>query len=92
MTPVWLAFSAGIGLALCFFGGLWITVQRLPTARFPAFLTVTSACLRFGLCFIGFYLVMGEHWDRLLACVLGFAAVQTVWLYLSQRSLREAEA
>lgn len=90
MTSVWLAFSVGIGLALLFFGGLWITVQRLPAARFPAVLTVASAGLRFGLCLVGFYVVMGASWERLLACVLGFAAVQTIWLYRAQQKIHEA--
>lgn len=35
-------------------------------------LAIGSFLLRLGVSLIGFYLVMGAHWERLLVCLLGF--------------------
>ncbi|KJS18420.1 MAG: hypothetical protein VR69_00935 [Peptococcaceae bacterium BRH_c4b] len=72
------AFVAGTGLGLFFFGGLWLTVQLLPISRRPGLLTVTSVILRMGISLIGFYLVMGGRWERLLVCLAGFVLVRYI--------------
>ncbi len=72
------ALVAGTGLGLFYFGGLWLTVQRLPTARRPAFFSLLSFFGRLGVALFGFYLVMGGHWERLLVCLLGFLGVRVI--------------
>lgn len=72
------ASLAGIGLGLLYFGGLWLTVWRLPTAAWPALLALGSFWLRAGLCLLGFYLVSAGDWKRVLACLLGFIGVRTL--------------
>jgi F1F0 ATPase subunit 2 len=73
-----LAFVAGLGLGLFYFGGLWLTVQRLPQARHPGLLTLVSLIVRLGLTLAVFYLVMAGRWERLLACLVGFLLVRLV--------------
>lgn len=77
-----LAFLAGTILGLFYFGGLWITVQRLPAARHPAMLTVGSFLGRTAITLAGFYLLMAGSLGNLLACLLGFllARQASVWL------------
>jgi F1F0 ATPase subunit 2 len=69
---LFVVFIAGIGIGLFYFGGLWVTVKRLPTTRHPALLTLGSSMGRTGLSLLGFYVAMGGRWERLLACLIGF--------------------
>ncbi len=90
------ALVAGTGLGLFYFGGLWLTVRRLPTARRPAFFSLLSFFGRLGVALFGFYLVMGGHWERLLVCLLGFLGARVILVRLwgpdsTSRSKRMAE-
>ena len=80
--PLMLAVAAGIGLGLFYFGGLWLTVRQLPTARRPALLSLLSFFGRLGVVLFGFYLVMGSHWERLLVCLLGFLGTRSILVRL----------
>jgi F1F0 ATPase subunit 2 len=73
-----LALGGGIGLGIFYFGGLWMTVQRIPTARRPVFMSLSSFFGRLAVVLAGFFLVMGGHWERLLVCLLGFLGVRFV--------------
>lgn len=78
LLPLILALAAGIGLGVFYFGGLWLTVRRLPTAQHPALLSLLSFFARLGIVLSGFYLVMDGHWQRLLACLFGFLGVRFI--------------
>jgi len=71
-----LAFTAGLVLGLFYFGGLWLTVQRLPRARHPGVLAAVSLLVRTGLTLVGFYLIMAGRWERLAFCLVGFFLVR----------------
>lgn len=73
-----LALLVGIGLGLFYFGGLWLTVQRLPTIRHPALLMLGSFLMRTLAALSGFYVVMNGSWARLLICLAGFLTIRTV--------------
>ena len=73
-----LALMVGLALGLWYFGGLWLTVQRLPGARNPGFLSLVSLIIRLGFTLAGFYLVMAGRWERLLACLVGFLLMRTI--------------
>ncbi len=72
------AFAAGLLLGLFYFGGLWLTVQRLPRSEHPGMLTLVSLIIRLGVTLAGFYLVMAGRWERLLVCLAGFLLVRIV--------------
>jgi F1F0 ATPase subunit 2 len=81
--PLTLALAAGLALGLFFFGGLWLTVQRLPTTQWPVLLTLGSLLARTAVTLAGFYLVMAGRWERLLACLVGFTLMRfflVTWL------------
>lgn len=63
---------AGAGLGLLYFGGLWLTVQKLLSARHPALLAFGSFLVRTAVVMAGFYFVMDGRFDRLVACLVGF--------------------
>jgi len=67
-----LVLIAGMLLGALFFGGLWWTVRKGLSARQPALWFGTSLLLRTASVLAGFYFVGGQHWRRLLLCLLGF--------------------
>jgi F1F0 ATPase subunit 2 len=89
---VWIipAFLAGIALGALYFGGLWLTVQRLRVVRRPGTLLLVSFVVRTALVLAGFYLVMGGQWERLVACVVGFVIARFVSVWLSRFSQQGA--
>ncbi|MCB0171477.1 MAG: ATP synthase subunit I [Anaerolineae bacterium] len=79
--PLGMALLAGVGLGLFYFGGLWLTVQQLLTIRRPVALLLVSYMGRIGVTLLGFYVVAGGHWERLLVCLLGFLIIRGIWLW-----------
>jgi len=79
-----LAFAAiGAVLGALYFGGLWLTVRRLPRLDHPMLWLLASTITRLALVLAAFLLVSQGHWTRLLACLIGFVAVR---LYLVRRA------
>ena len=78
LLPLVLAFAAGLGLGLFYFGGLWLTVRRLPASRYPVPLFLLSFTVRTAVVVVGFYFVMGGRWERALACLVGIVVVRFV--------------
>lgn len=81
-----LSWSAGAFLGAMFFGGLWWTVRKGLSSKHPAMWFVGSQLLRTSVTLIGFYLVAGGHWERLLACLVGFICARLVVARLTQPS------
>jgi F1F0 ATPase subunit 2 len=88
--PFGLAFAQGVGLGLCYFGGLWWTVRQLATARHPALWLIGSFVLRASVSLVGFYLVLGGGAARLMVCLVGFFVARTIlvrgWLPMAAKS------
>lgn len=84
-----LAWVSGGGLGALFFGGLWWTVRKGVSAKQPALWFVGSMFLRLGISLAGFYLVSGLRWERLLACLLGFAMARPAVTWLTRAPRRE---
>jgi F1F0 ATPase subunit 2 len=78
-----ICLMVGIGLGIFYFGGLWVTVKRLPGAQSPALLALGSFFGRMAVVLAGFYLVMDGRWERLLMSVLGFFFVRVVSVRLA---------
>jgi F1F0 ATPase subunit 2 len=79
-----LAFMAGAVLGGLYFGGLWITVRRLPEARRPALLSLGSLLARLSLVLGGFYLVGAGDWRRFVLALLGFVGARTILVRLCE--------
>lgn len=76
--PLLLAGAMGMALGLFFFGGLFLTIRRLPTTRRPVALTLGSLVARMAVALAGFYLVGAGRWERLLACLAGFVIMRFI--------------
>jgi len=85
-----LAALAGVGLGAMFFGGLWWTACRGAASARPALWFVASLLLRMGITLPGFYVVAGGHWERMLACLVGFLVARAVvtWMTRPPRQVR----
>ena len=66
------ALVAGLGVSVIYFGGLWLTVRRVPTARRPHLLVFGSLALRLALAGAVIALLGWVHWQLLAACMVGF--------------------
>lgn len=74
MLLVATAFAAGAMLGLFFFGGLWFTIVRLPTARHPAILALASFWLRAVAVVAGVFFFVERGWQYGLILLAGFGA------------------
>jgi len=72
VTSLLLALAAGLALGVFYFRGLWHTVKRLPESGRPFLTAFGSFALRAAVVLAGFYLVMGDEWERLVAVLIGF--------------------
>jgi len=79
-----LAAAMGCVLGAVFFGGLWWTVRKGVSSRGPALWFLGSMLVRMGLVLVGFHLVGGGHWQRLVACLLGFLIARLVVMRLTR--------
>ena len=66
----------GAGLGLFFFGGLWLTVQRMPGTKQPMVFLTVSMILRLIVLLIGLFFIMDGDVFRLLAAVTGILAAR----------------
>ncbi|MEB0032153.1 ATP synthase subunit I [Undibacterium sp. RTI2.1] len=82
-----IALIAGVGFGGFFFGGLWWTVRHaMASTRSVIWLSV-SLLLRMAITLIGFHFVTNGHWQRLLACVLGFLMARTLVMYFTRSTI-----
>jgi F1F0 ATPase subunit 2 len=78
------ALVAGFLLGAIFFGGLWWTIQKGLSSKRPAFWFIGSLLLRTSTAVVGFYIVSGNHWERLLICLLGFFIARRITIRLTK--------
>jgi len=93
-----LAAAGGAALGMMFYGGLYWTIRLGIESKAPALWFSGSLLLRTALVLIGFYVISGGGWRRLLACLPGFLFARvlvTWWGYRSavvSKSLKAAAA
>ena len=81
-----LAGGAGVLLGAIFFAGLWWTVQKALSSTRPALWFFASLLLRTSIALAGFYFVSGGHWERLLACFVGFVVARVIVTRLTRNA------
>jgi F1F0 ATPase subunit 2 len=87
-----MAFAVGSALGAFYFIALWRTVLRLPSTTSPVRLMLGSIILRMAVVMAGFYFVMGGHWERLAAAMLGFIVMRKIITHYfgPQKAVEEA--
>lgn len=94
--PVALSAAAflltGFVLGAVFFGGLWLTIRALPSARYPTALAVGSFWGRTAVMVAAFAFIFTRGWESALVCLAGFLLARLLmsrWLPPSQRRAME---
>jgi F1F0 ATPase subunit 2 len=77
-----ISFTIGLILGLFYFGALWFTLLYLYKTKWPVLVVMVSFIVRMGVTLLGFYLVMGGHWERLLIALGGFILAR---IFLARR-------
>lgn len=80
------ALLEGAMLGVFFFAGLWWTVRKLESAKQVAVLFLGSMLLRTSVVLVGFYFILGDNWQRLLAGLLGFIIARIIVTRLTRIS------
>ncbi len=88
MNLLWIlgTLVAGAALGSLYFGGLWLTVRRLPATRRPSTLGLASLAGRGGILLVGLSVLMEYGWDNLLFSLAGVLLARSVivaWLTMS---------
>jgi F1F0 ATPase subunit 2 len=66
------ALIAGVLLGAAYFGCLWLTVKRLPSARRPKLLMFSSLAVRLLVALAAFFGVSLLGFEPLITCFIGF--------------------
>ncbi len=77
LLPIF-SFTFGIGLGVFFFGGLWLTMNRLQRSQRPELLTLGSFLFRSLICILGFYLLVEIGLEALAFALVGFIITKMV--------------
>lgn len=78
LETVGVGLLAGVVLGAVFFGGLMLTVRRLPTARRPAALALSSFVVRTAVVLAGLAWVAQGDWRRLAGALVGLVAMRVM--------------
>ena len=78
------AFVAGMALGTLFFGGLWLTVKKVVSAKVPALWVLGSFIFRVGIVLLGFYFIGAGNWQRLVSCLVGFIVARFIVIHVTK--------
>jgi F1F0 ATPase subunit 2 len=70
------AFAAGMALGAFFTLNLWSVVQKMTDEQTPWYVMYGNFVLRMSVVVLGFYLVMGGRWERMITTLLGFVLMR----------------
>ena len=70
--PLALPALAGLGIGIFFYGGLWLTVSRISSARRPGLLLAASSAARAALALVAMAVVSQGSAGRIMLWLLGF--------------------
>ena len=76
-----LAFAGGIILGILFFGGLYITVQKMNTVKNPALIMILSFILRMVVLVIAFYFISKGGYKEVLFALAGVILTRLVMTF-----------
>ncbi len=79
-----IALLEGALLGVFFFAGLWWTVRKLESSKQVALLFFGSMLLRTCIVILGFYFILGDNWQHLLAGLLGFIIARIIVIRLTR--------
>lgn len=85
-----LALLVGAMLGVFYFAGLWWTVRQLGSSQYVALLFVFSLLFRSSTVIVGFYLILGDNWLRLVAGLVGFMVARFLVTRYPEKSTKKS--
>ena len=79
-----LALIEGVLFGVLFYAGLWWTVRRLASVKQVTLLFLGSLLLRTIVVMLGFYFMLGDSWQHLLAGLTGFVIARFIVIRLTR--------
>jgi F1F0 ATPase subunit 2 len=76
VPAVMIGLLVGIGFGTLYFGGLWLTIRRLPRARRPMHLLIMSWVLRMAVLLLGLGLIVRQDWRTGIGVLGGIGLVR----------------
>lgn len=70
----------GVGLGFLYFGGLWLSIQKINIALYPALWMISSFVIRIGILLITFYWLVMVSWTYLAVAFMGFLIARFVFI------------
>ncbi len=80
-----IAFLGGITLGVLFFGGLYFSVDKLTTVKYPALMMLGSTVLRMFVLLGGVYLLMSGDVKNAAASLVGIVLAKFTMIYLVRK-------
>ena len=87
-----LAGAVGAALGTIFFGGLWWTVEKGVLSKQPAVWFMGSRLLRMSIALAGFYFIGRGHWERMVACLIGFIIARFILMRLTRTRIEHPKS
>lgn len=84
MIALVLVLLAGFGIGVVFYGGLWLTVSRIQTARHSWLLVAASSVMRTALALAAMWWIAQGSGARLALCLPGFVLARFAVLRLTR--------
>lgn len=85
-----LSWISGTVLGFFYFGGLWLTVQKVVQSSHPALWMMGSLIFRTAIVLLGFYFVTNGDLYRLLICLMSFVTSRFFILRITREKVRYA--
>jgi F1F0 ATPase subunit 2 len=79
------ALVAGSAIGLFYFGGLWLTVTRIPGSRNPHLLLIGSFFLRLAASLAAFYALVPWGWQAMVVAMAGLLITRQVLTRIKAR-------
>ena len=76
-----LPLVTGVALGTLYFGGLWLTVQKVSSTAYPGLLMIGSFFMRIGILLITFYWLIMSSWTFLAVGLVGFLLARTALIH-----------
>lgn len=80
-----LAFFIGIILGILYFGGLYLTVQKIYKSKNPSFLMVISLVIRMGGLVAAFFYISKNGYKNILFTLLGIIVARFIMIYVARK-------
>ena len=80
-----IAFAGGAVLGVIFFGGLYFSVDKLTSVKYPALMMLGSTVLRMAILLGGVYLLMSGEVKNAAAALVGIVLAKFVMIYLVRK-------